>query len=270
MITYEFQHLNEESRDNWNANADYWDQRMGEGNDFHLELLEPAQLPLLDLQPDELVLDIACGNGQFARKMAQLGARVVATDISERMIGNAKARTGENADRIEYRVVDATSREQLLALGEGRFDAAVCTMAIMDMASIDPLFESLSRLLKAGGRFVFSICHPCFNANPRMQMLAEREEIGDELVTTYAVKVSRYITPVPHKGIAIVGQPVAQTYFHRPISAIFNAGFKAGFIIDGIEELAFQGLRDDRKGPSWDNFTEIPPMLAARMRPVSS
>ena len=52
MITYKFQHLNEESRDNWNANAEYWDQRIGEGNKFHLELVEPAQLPLLDLQPD--------------------------------------------------------------------------------------------------------------------------------------------------------------------------------------------------------------------------
>ena len=270
MSSYEFQHLNEESRDNWSTNADYWDQRMGEGNDFHLELLEPTQLPLLDLQSDELVLDIACGNGQFARKMAQLGARVIATDISERMIANAKARTRENADRIEYRVVDATSREQLLALGEGRFDAAVCTMAMMDMASIDPLFESLTRLLKAGGRFVFSVCHPCFNANPRMQMLAEREEMGNELATTYSVKVSRYITPVAHKGIAIAGQPVAQTYFHRPISVIFNAGFKAGFFLDGIEEPAFQGLEDDRKGPSWDNFSEIPPVLAARMRLVSS
>ena len=268
MSTHEFQHLNDESRDNWTTNADYWDERMGEGNDFHLELIEPTQLPLLDLQPDELVLDIACGNGQFARTMAQFGARVIATDVSERMIEKAKARTMENADRIEYKVVDATNREQLLALGEGRFDAAVCTMAIMDMASIDPLFESLSRLLKAGGRFVFSICHPCFNANPRSQMVAEREEIGKELVTTYSVKVSRYITPVDHKGVAMAGQPVAQTYFHRPISAIFNACFKAGFFLDGIEEPAFRGPKDDRRGPWWGNYTEIPPALVARMRPV--
>ena len=267
MSAYNFQHLNNESRDNWTTNADYWDERMGEGNEFHLKLIEPTQLSMLDLQPDELVLDTACGNGQFARKMAQLGARVVATDISERMIENAKARTTENADRIEYKVVDATSREQLLALGEGRFDAAVCTMAIMDMASIDPLFESLTRLLKDQGRFVFSICHPCFNANPGMQMLAEREEIGKELVTNYSVKVSRYITPTPHKGVAIVGQPVAQTYFHRPISVVFNACFRAGFFLDGMEEPAFQGPKDDRRGPSWDNYAEIPPVLAARMRP---
>ena len=117
MSTYEFQHLNEESRDNWSTNADYWDQRMGEGNDFHLELLEPTQLPLLDLQPDELVLDVACGNGQFARKMAQLGARVIATDISERMIANAQARTRE---RRPHRVQGRRRHQQGAATGARR------------------------------------------------------------------------------------------------------------------------------------------------------
>ena len=52
MSSYEVQQLNDESRNNWNTNAEYWDQRIGEGNEFHLELVEPAQLPLLDLQPD--------------------------------------------------------------------------------------------------------------------------------------------------------------------------------------------------------------------------
>ena len=43
------------------------------------------------------------------------------------------------AHRIEYRLVDATDKEQLLALGEGRFDALVCNMVLMDMPVIDPL-----------------------------------------------------------------------------------------------------------------------------------
>ena len=42
MRAYEFPHLNDKSRDNRNTNADYWDERMGEGNDFHLELIEPT------------------------------------------------------------------------------------------------------------------------------------------------------------------------------------------------------------------------------------
>ena len=45
--------------------------------------------------------------------------------------------------------MDATDAAQLLALGAGRFDAAVCNMALMDMTTIDPLLRALPRLLKS-------------------------------------------------------------------------------------------------------------------------
>jgi SAM-dependent methyltransferase len=66
---------------------------------------------------------------------------------------------------VEYLVVDATDEERMLALGEERFDAAVCNMALMDMPVIDPLMRALRRLLKPEGRFVFSVQHPAFNSN---------------------------------------------------------------------------------------------------------
>ncbi len=78
---------------------------------------------------DELVLDIACGNGQFARRLADLGARVVAGDFSERLVDLARWRSARHADPIEYRLLDATDEVQVLALGRQRFDAAVCTRA---------------------------------------------------------------------------------------------------------------------------------------------
>ena len=187
----EFQELNQQVKDIWHTNADFWNERMGEGNDFHKELIEPSQLRLLDLKQGERVLDVACGNGQFARKMAGLGARVVAIDIAEGMIENARARTTENADNITYGVMDATDAAELSSLGERRFDAAVCTMAIMDMASVGPLVSALGRLLKAGGRFVFSVQHPCFNS-PDMKMVGEVEDRDGEVVTEYSVKVAKY------------------------------------------------------------------------------
>ncbi len=106
MSDGEFQELNEEVREIWDKNADYWNERMGEGNDFHRMLIGPTQERLLNLRPGETVLDIGCGNGQFARRMAQLGARVVALDVSPRMIENARANTCENQERIDYRVID--------------------------------------------------------------------------------------------------------------------------------------------------------------------
>jgi len=65
---------------------------------------------------------------------------------------------------IEYRVPDATDETVLMTLGPGRFDAAVCSMALMDLPTIAPLLSALRRLLKPGGQFVFSVPHPCFSS----------------------------------------------------------------------------------------------------------
>jgi 2-polyprenyl-3-methyl-5-hydroxy-6-metoxy-1,4-benzoquinol methylase len=80
--------------------------------------------------------------------------------LGHSIIKRAKERTQENADKIEYKVVDATDKTSLLALGKKKFDAAVCTMALMDMSSIEPIISTLPKLLKVGGRFVFSVPHP--------------------------------------------------------------------------------------------------------------
>ena len=64
---HELAHLNDESNDIWERNADFWDERMGEGNRFHNTLVRPAQERLLDIRPGERALDVACGNGNFAR-----------------------------------------------------------------------------------------------------------------------------------------------------------------------------------------------------------
>jgi 2-polyprenyl-3-methyl-5-hydroxy-6-metoxy-1,4-benzoquinol methylase len=78
MITDGLRQANEETRDAWEQNAAYWDERIGEGNDFVEVLIWPAVQRLLELQPGECVLDAACGNGLYARRLAALGADVVA------------------------------------------------------------------------------------------------------------------------------------------------------------------------------------------------
>lgn len=258
-----------ETRAIWEENAAFWDARMGpEGNDWQRDLIRPPTERLLALRPGELVLDVACGNGVFARRMAALGARVVAFDFSARLIELARARTAEYPDlagRIEYHVLDATDEAALLALGAGRFDAAVATMALMDMPAIEPLFAALSRLLKPGGRFVFSVSHPCFH-NTACRMAIEQEEREGELVTTRAVKVTGYLRQPPAKGVAIVGQPATQYYFDRPLSVLLGAGFRAGFVLDGLEEPSFDGGPEPERPFSWANIPDIPPALVARMR----
>jgi 2-polyprenyl-3-methyl-5-hydroxy-6-metoxy-1,4-benzoquinol methylase len=259
--------LNEETRNIWNQNATFWDDRMRDGNDFQSILVNPASERLLNLRPGETVLEIACGNGVFARHIARLGVHVIATDFSAQLLERARTRTTEHADLIEYCLVDATREDQIVALGLQRFDAAVCNQAIMDMAEIDPLMRGIRQVVKPGGRFVFSLCHPCFN-HTGTALCAEETTVDGELVTTYSVKVAKYLSSHPQKGIAMVGQPVPHYYFDRPLHVLFNACFRAGLVLDGLEEPAFNYPHDGSqigRMLSWASYHEIPPVLVARL-----
>jgi 2-polyprenyl-3-methyl-5-hydroxy-6-metoxy-1,4-benzoquinol methylase len=263
---------NEETRQAWEENAAFWDEHMGEGNDFVDVLVWPATERLLELEAGERVLDIACGNGLTSRRLAAVGAEVTAFDFAADMIAHARQRAEgaalpKGAGRILYHVLDATDEAALLALGEGQFDAALCSMALFDMAEIDPLMRALARLLRPGGRFVFSVIHPCFNS-PHMAHVAEMEDREGDIVTTYSVKIYGYMTSALSRGSAIAGQPKPQIYFHRPMQVLLGSGLEAGFVLDGLEERAFPPEHVSGRNPlSWGgNFSEIPPVLVVRLR----
>lgn len=256
--------LIKESQDIWNQNATFWDSIIGDtGNRFHRTIVEPSVLKLLSLAADETVLEIACGNGAFARTMAAYGVQIVASDFSTKLLEYAQQRTHTSA--ITYALLDATNHGQLLGLGEQRFDAAVCNMGLMDMPSIEPLFTALGRLLKPHGRFVFSIQHPCFNSNGATK-LVELHDRNGELVTIYSIKVCKYLTAWAEQAIGIVGQDKPHYVFHRPISQLINAGIRAGFVVDGFEEPIDTAEPSESKWWAWSNFKETPPVLVCRFR----
>jgi len=257
---------NDDARRAWDQNAEFWDLRMDEGNDFVELLIWPSVERLLALRSGESVLDIACGNGLTSRRMAAAGARVVAIDFSEQMIERGRRRNN-GAEVVDYRILDATNYDVLAGLGEQAFDAALCNMALFDMAEIDPLMRALARVIRSGGRFVFSVIHPCFN-NPSTIQMAEMEDRDGEITTTYSIKVPRYMSSETKLGLAIPGQPVAHPYFHRPLSRLLEPAFKAGMLLDALEERSFPPGHTTGSYPlSWGgNFSEIPPVLVARMR----
>jgi ubiquinone/menaquinone biosynthesis C-methylase UbiE len=270
MTDRSWQHLNEAVKSVWDGNAEFWDERMGEGNQFHLELVAPSAERLLEIQPGERVVEFACGNGQFSRRLAELGAIVYATDFAPGMIDAARRRTDVRSDlagRVTFEVLDATDEAQLATLGEQRFDAAICNMGIMDMAEIEPMLRAARGALVPSGRFVVTLCHPCFNHSGISQVM-EQSDLGGELVVRTALKNHTYKCTGPQMGIAIVGQPHAQWYFNRTLSDLLNTCFKAGFVLDGIAEPSFPAGKSETGRLSCDALPEIPPIMAARLRPA--
>lgn len=229
-----FKDTNAESRLAWEENADFWDSKMGdESNYFHRNIVRPYTEELLDIESGDLVLDIACGNGNFSDRMAKNGARVVAFDYSKKLIEHAKRRRTKYSEKISFHVCDATSYDDIISLKqEEPFDKAVANMAVMDISEIDPLFRGVYDLLCDGGSFVFSTHHPCF----------ERPK-------------TKYKTPCVHKGEAIAGQPVLQNYYHRSLQNILTLAFSTGFVLDGFFEET-------------DSDPEIPIIMIARLKKV--
>ena len=153
-----------DSREAWEANAVFWDAAMGDAsNAFHRQTVRPGVTDLLNPQPGDFVLDVACGNGNYAAYLAERGVDVLAFDFSPRMIELARCRQERYADRIEFVVADATDADSLRSLARARpFTKAVSNMAIMDIAALDNLFDAVHRLLVEDGIFVFATQHPCF------------------------------------------------------------------------------------------------------------
>jgi len=210
-----FQDTNDESRQAWETNADYWDRKMGDtSNTFHREIVRPHTEKLLAVEPGDLVLDVACGNGNFSQRMAENGAKVIAFDYSQRLIEHAKRRRAAYLNRISFHVCDATQYDAIISLKQDRlFDKVVANMAVMDISNIEPLFHAIYDLLSNKGVFVFSSHHPCF-VRP----------------------ADKYKTACVHKGEAIIGQPVLQNYYHRSIQDILALAFRSGFVLNGFYE----------------------------------
>ena len=101
------------------------------------------------------ILETACGTGIVTRHLRRRfagRARIVATDISVGMLTYAAERLPET-DGLEYRSADATA----LPFEDGAFDAVLCQFGVMFFPDEAAGMAEARRVLKPGGRFLFSL-----------------------------------------------------------------------------------------------------------------
>ena len=140
----------------WNEVSNWYDQLVGEkGSDYHQNVIIPGALKMLGAKRGEAVLDVACGQGVFARRLQEQGVIVTGIDSSEKLIELARRRSPE----IKYFVSDASN---LSRFPDKSFDAVSCIMAIMNIDPLAPVIREMARVLKKGGRMLLVMNHPCF------------------------------------------------------------------------------------------------------------
>lgn len=75
------------------------------------------------------------------------------------------------------------------------------------------------------------------------------------------------LQPSITRGLALDNQPQPHLYFHRPLYILLNAAFRAGFVLDGLEEPAFPAdYPNHNHSLGWLNFSQIAAVLVVRLR----
>ncbi|KAI0136890.1 S-adenosyl-L-methionine-dependent methyltransferase [Xylariales sp. AK1849] len=268
--------FHEESTASWETNASFWDEHVGhDGNKYWKLLQKPALRRMITVHPESRALDLATGNGLAARWLANEGcASVLATDYSAGMLQHATQRqSAQEAAKISYRQLDVTSPAAFAAFlqsseASGGFDIVLINMAIMDIATIEPLASALPKLLKPDGVFVATVLHPVFFTSGATRSIELIDATGIDKTEIIRAKVIRnYLDVPPTRGVAQYGQPAQQIYFHRPLPELFGTFFKAGLVMDAIEEPAFaENEGTEGQLGSHSNYTQLPAILAFRLR----
>ncbi|MBR8835843.1 MAG: class I SAM-dependent methyltransferase [Stigonema ocellatum SAG 48.90 = DSM 106950] len=122
----------------------------------------PVVLELCEPVTGLLVLDLGCGEGYCSRELRRRGAaQVYGIDISESMIAAASQQEVKNALGIHYEVGCATN---LNHLGDCEFDLVIAVFLFnyLTIAQTRECMGEIIRVLRPGGRFVFSVPHPSF------------------------------------------------------------------------------------------------------------
>lgn len=103
------------------------------------------------------VCDLACGQGVVARRLADRGASALGVDVSEKLLDLAWRYERDEPRGVEYVRGDA---QTLDGLADCTFDGVVCNMSLMDIPDLGATLGAVSRVLRPGGWFVFSVVHP--------------------------------------------------------------------------------------------------------------
>ena len=157
------------------------------------------------------VIDAGCGSGAQAEWLLSQGARVTGFDLSPGMVAEAERRCG---GRARFFVADLS---EPLPVEPASADGITCSLALHYLADWSVPLRSFAAALRPGGWAVISLDHPFGPPLPGQQ----GGYFDSELVSDTWRKGDIEVT---------------QSFWRRPLSAVFSAFADAGFAVDRISE----------------------------------
>jgi SAM-dependent methyltransferase len=110
-------------------------------------------IAMLSPQPGELILDAGCGTGRNYGKLQRAGGNAIGIDFSYGMLKVAR----RNYPDFPVSLADL---ERSLPFETGSFDVVLCALIGEHLSALQSVLQEFYRVLKPGGRLVFSVYHP--------------------------------------------------------------------------------------------------------------
>ncbi len=225
--------IRDQQKETWNKFSGGWKK----WNKFTMDFLKPmgdAIIQSLNIQPEDIVLDIASGTGEPAFSIARLATngKVYATDLSDKMLEvAAEAAQSQGVNNIEFKVADVSS----LPFDDNFFDKVSCRMGFMFFPDMQLAADEMFRVCGAGGKAASCVWAAAAN--------------NDWVTTIMKILAENIEMPVP--------QPGSPGMFRcaKPgmIKELFeNAGFK------NVQENNIYGKLDyDTAEIYWQNMMDV-------------
>lgn len=114
-------------------------------------------IKILEPRAGELILDAGCGTGRNLSHLLSAASKPIGIDFSS---GMSKVAHRSFPD-VPIALADL---ERDLPFEAGTFDAVLCALIGEHLNEMSAVFREFHRVLKAGGRLVFSVYHPRMSA----------------------------------------------------------------------------------------------------------
>src|SRR3989338_185688 len=204
---------------------------------YHKQVILPNVLAMLDIKKGEKMLDLACGQGFFAREFLKKGALVAGVDISPSLIEFARKNSPKE---IDFRV---SSADDLREFANGIFDKIAVILSVQNIENIQTMFTECQRVLKKRGVMVLALNHPAF------RVLKHSSWGWDDTTKTQYRRIDAYLSAATVKIDMHPGQEQKKktVSFHRPLQYYVNALAANGFGVIGLKELISH--KKSQRGP---------------------
>jgi SAM-dependent methyltransferase len=186
-----------------------------------------------------VVLDAGCGPGILSKYLIESGAsEVVGFDVSPSMIELAEERTNQKAQLFV-----ADMRYPLSNLTDQYFDIVTSSLAIDYIEDWSVPLSEFRRILKNGGRFIFSVQHPLGAYN----WYKPNSAFGVQYVEAL------------WKGCT--AEPIIVPDYYRSFEDILNPLVEAGFNIRNLVETKPVDALKEIDPDKYDRYSKFPTFM---------